>query len=308
MKSETKLQLEVSQSPFNTCWLGVIHGACQYFGLEWQPSDVFVYSGHAFMTSVRNDLCPSSPYVWNVKPVQASFENLGLKVEDIAFVIPANETPGEHQQLNEDVKRALDTGKLVGIENKDHQLVQGYDENGFLLTQPWDPGTETTPPRLEYDNWGNHGGEVPVHAYSIEHIAGPAPDLNSVIDLAIDMWDNPTQYQMYPEYKAGSGAYKNFILGIDSGFGEEHGAWWNGVVWSECKLMAARFFEHQVAEPFANSRSTRDLSMNYRIAGYGLMTASNKEKSNQERKRALERSCLAEERAVAILRRIRESL
>ena len=301
------LTLDINQPHHNTSLLGVIEGASRYFELPWQSHEIFVYSGHAFVINVSEDLCPSSPYVWHVDPVFALFENLNLKIENLYKVIPSESNKADHEQFNEVLIGTLDSGKLVGIENMDHQLVVGYDDKGFTLAQPWMVDSESTPPRLDFDSWGSFANGVPVHIYSIEKINSPSGELKPTVQFALDIWDNPGKYQAEPIYGVSSDAYKNYIAAMETSHSAEHGCWWNGVVWSECKSMAAKFFDEKVGNA-SNPRLYRDVAMNYRIAASGLMTASFKDKNVVERQRALERSLLAEERAVELLREVEATL
>ena len=51
---------------------------------------------------------------------------------------------------------------------------------------------------------------------------------------------------------------------IDDGHGTQHGAWWNAVVWSECKAMAARYFDELESESPEAKDFIQQIASSYR--------------------------------------------
>lgn len=310
MANSASYAMPIHQSNLNTSQMGVIEAASSYFGLPWSVPDLFVGGGHAFVTNVSHDLCPSSPYVWQTMKTWPLYKNLNLSVEMIGFTLPGESSDDEREKFNESLIEALDAGKACSVLCLDHQVVVGYDQQGFVLSQPWGPmpDADPTPPRLTFDSWEGFLNGPPLIAFTMSKSNGSnsswRDSLNDAVSYALDVWDNPNNHTEGEIYGMGPDAYVNWLKGLEDGFGNQHGAWWNGIVWSECKYMASTFFAVQPDSLNLPAELTQNLSSAYSDAASALMKASEKELDTSHKKEAVERASRAESSAVSLLREI----
>ena len=77
----------------------------------------------------------------------------------------------------------------------------------------------------------------------------------------------------------GPDAYANWIAAIDAGHGDDHGNWWNGMVWAECREQAGDYFQSLAAAEFPGAidqQQARLLALGYRKAAKLLYRAADK--------------------------------
>ena len=308
MDAPASQQLDISQPPLNTSHLGVMQSASTYFELPWSAPELFVGSGHAFITNIHGELCPSGPYVWETAPMLELFSNLNLDIEVLGFVMPHSVTKEQRADFDASIRQALIDGKVCTLECMDHQTVWGFDEEGFLLTQPWDKTIDTTPPKLKYGSFEGFDSGVPLTAFAVskssKELDFTSEVLKPAIDYAIDVWDNSPASTHNELYRIGAAAYPNWIKAIDDGHGGEHGAWWNAVVWGECKAMAASYFDDLASSMGNASDLISTIAENYREAADAMLRASDIQQDKESQKVAVREAEAAETKAFEGLREL----
>lgn len=301
-------QLDITQPPLNTSHLGVMQSASSYFELPWTTAELFVGSGHAFITNIHGELCPSGPYVWETEPMLELFTNLNLDIEVLGFVMPHSATEEQRAGFDATIRQALLDGKVCTLECMDHQTICGFDEEGFLLTQPWNAMVDTTPPKLKYGSWEGFDSGVPLTAFAVSKNSKtrdfPNEVLKPAIEYALDIWDNSPASTHNELYRIGAAAYPNWIKAIDDGHGGEHGAWWNAVVWGECKAMAASYFEELVKTVGDASDLVTTIAADYREAADAMLKASDIQQNKETQKEAVRQAEAAETKAFEGLREL----
>jgi len=119
-----------------------------------------------------------------------------------------------------------------------------------------------------------------IHAcfYSFEKIdvTGSTSSFIKAMQFVKDLNANPQNYTVSP-YTAGVSAYDVWISGIEKGYGKEHGNWWNGIVWSECRKQAALYFDEKAVELPDYSEILLKLKLLYNEIGDILLKVSKKE-------------------------------
>lgn len=301
-------QIDVTQPPLNTSYLGVMQSASSYFGLPWTTAELFVGSGHAFITNIHAELCPSGPYVWETAPMHDLFSNLNLDIEVLGFVSAQSTTRQQRESFDSSIRQALRDGKVCTLECMDHQTVYGFDQDGFLLTQPWDQTVDTTPPRLNYGSWKGFDSGVPLTAFAVSKKSEirdyPHEILKPAVELAIEIWETSPPNSHSELYRIGAAAYSNWIKAIDDGHGGEHGAWWNAVVWGECKAMAASYFSELAGTMPQATDLIHDIATNYRETADSMLRASDIHQAPATQKEAVLAAKRAESKAVAGLKEL----
>ena len=271
----------LQQPPYDTSLMGVVKGALDHYDIACTPGRAFVASGHAFVVNIHEELCPSGPYVWDCRRIFELLRNLGLAMEQLGMAMP-NAAASEKAALEGKVRAALDDGAVCSLLNLDHQLVLGYDDAGFALAQPWGDAIDSTPARLSYGAWHECQAGPPLAFYRFDPCGPPvgadARTTLEALDFGLELWRNPQRYAE-ERYGLGADAYANWLAALRAGHGDEHGNWWNGVVWAECKERAGEFFQDLAAADFPgpiDQEQARHLAVGYRSAARLLYRAADK--------------------------------
>lgn len=308
MDAPTSQQIDITQPPLNTSHLGVMQSASSYFDLPWSTAELFVGSGHAFVTNIHAELCPSGPYVWETTPMLELFSNLNLDIEVLGFVLPHVATKEQREAFDSSIRQALIDGKVCTLECMDHQTVYGFDEEGFLLTQPWGATMDTTPPNLKYGSWEGFDSGVPLTAFAVTKNDSvrdfPREVLKPAIQYALAIWDNSPTSTHNELYRIGAASYPNWIKAIEEGHGDQHGAWWNAVVWGECKAMAAGYFEELAVNMSESSELISVIAANFQEASDAMLRASDIQQDKETQKAAVRTAEAAETKAMEGLREL----
>ncbi|MCY4096596.1 MAG: hypothetical protein OXG05_15910 [Gammaproteobacteria bacterium] len=308
MDAPASQQLDITQPPLNTSHLGVMQSASAYFDLPWSTAELFVGSGHAFITNIHGELCPSGPYVWETAPMLELFSNLNLDVEVLGFVMPHSATNEQRAEFDAAIRQALIDGKVCTLECMDHQTVCGFDEESFHLTQPWDRMADSTPPKLKYGSWEGFDSGVPLTAFAVSRNESVRDFRHEVlkpaIEFALEIWETSPASEHNELYRIGSASYPNWIEAIDEGHGTQHGAWWNAVVWGECKAMAASYFDGLASSMNEATELVTTIAANYREAADALLRASDIQQGKETQKEAVRQAESTETRAFEGLREL----
>lgn len=233
--------LDTQVPPLNTTLMGMLRGVANHFRLPWTDPFLYGATGHAFLINLHPQLSPSSPNCWDRRRFFELVQNLGIEVRDLGL-FGSNSTPEERERIGETVRREVDAGRPVGLLNTEFQLIIGYDGDTFHMTQPW-PGMDFPPGRLNAKTWEEFDSDAHASFFGFAPCQ-PAETMAAVkagLQFSLDTWDHPRAYAC-DGYAMGPEAYRFWAEAIDE-YGQTHGHWWNATVWSECRTMAARFFE-----------------------------------------------------------------
>lgn len=269
----------LEQPPYDTSLMGVVKGALDHFGMDHSAAEAFVVSGHAFVINIHEELCPSGPYVWNYETFMRLVANLGLAMEPLGTLLAATSTADEKAELEDKVKSAMDEGAVCSLLNLDNQLLLGYDDEGFIAAQPWSAAVDSTPGRLTFGSWKEYAAGPPVTFFKFTQAPPPSKaPVHEALDFAVEVWENSDRY-VEDHYGLGAQAYANWLSAIDAGHADEHGNWWNAVVWAECRERAGDYFQSVAAAEFPGAidrQRARLLAVDYRALSRLLYRASDK--------------------------------
>ncbi len=276
---------ETPQPPYDTSLLGVAVASARHYGLDRTPEEAFVLSGHAFALNIHPDLCPSGPYCWDFGRSLALLANFGLEMRELG-ALPPSAAPGDKRRLEDRVRRELERGAVCSLLNLDHQLIEGFDEEGFVLARPWGSEAPSTPGRLTFGTWDECQSGPPVAFYRLAPCAArsEAP-LADALDFAIEGWQRPAGITEAP-YRFGPDGYDLWLAALGNGKIDEHGNWWNASVWGECRAFAARYFTEppQDALPgWLQPGPARELGERYAAVASRLRDASEATRSKAVR-------------------------
>ncbi len=283
------------QAPFCTTMMGVMRGALNYYGANVSDAFLFGASGHAFVLNIHKELCPSGPYVWDRRRVEQLLANLGIRPVSLGF-FHAGSSTAERASAEQAIRSALDEGTPCSLLNMEHQLITGYDDEGLFTAQPW-PEMDYPPARLTYGAWQELGSEIHMELTILDECQ-PADRTEAVLGslrYAVEVW------RALPgaddAYAMGSAAYDWWIEAVQNGHGAHHGAWWNAMVWSECRSQAGAYFR-EIEEMLPSASQARTLSAGYKEIGELLRRCAPSEVPVQDKvehlawARDLEESCI----------------
>lgn len=285
--------------PFNTSLMGVIKGVLDYYDIKISNGMAYGGSGHAFLINVHEVVCPSGPYCWKYQKFFQLVKNLGVEIIDLGFFHKGS-TADERKKVEQALREYLDAGMPGLAQNMENQSILGYDDNHFILAQPWDIECEVTPPTLTFETWKEFGDEI--HATFLVFKKVPQKDEATIIKeslhYAVDVFKNPDQYNL-EKYRIGSGAYDNWIEALKQGKAHAHGNWWNATVWSECRKMAGEYFA-EIADKYKDEISslTKELSAQYMDIADLFKKISDKKMAAEKKIQLLRQAKFKDEEAV----------
>ena len=234
----------LKQPPLNTTLMGCVKGASDYFGNDYSTPMLFGLTGHAFLINIHKELCPSGPYVWKKERFGKLLNNLGIDMTN-QFQVGKETTSGERRAVEEELKRHLDQGNLCMLNFLEHQLFAGYGENGFVMLQPWNGRASSEVPAITFGTWNEClGKEGWAHLTVLSSLSSQKNLRDAAKDAlayGLELLSAPEKNQV-EGYRIGYGAYDWWIDAVERGLGKSHGCWWNGMVWSECRMLAAEYF------------------------------------------------------------------
>ena len=294
----------LSQLPLNATNMGVLHGVAAYWGFDASPATVFGATGYAFLINIKDDICPSGPFVWRRERFNRLVTNLGIRTRDLGFYTRAT-TAAERRRVDAELREAIDAGVPCSLCNDEYQLITGYDGEGFSTVGPF---PDHLPRRLTFGTWQEW--EQSVYAYFFVHHEGePANRADMVRDslsFAIEMFRSPARFAL-DGYAVGSDAYDQWIEALD-GHGESFGNEWNATVFAECRQHAASYMR-EVADWFPESRAlTAGLAGAYEKVARNLATVAAPSVSLEEKRQTLARTKALEVSAIDDLERLLERI
>lgn len=299
---------KLKQEPLCTTQMGCVKGASDYFELDWTLPELFGFSGHAFMINIKADLCPSGPYVWRKDRFFLALRNLGIRRTgeiELRRGAPAADIAAAEARI----KAHLDAGHVCTFDFLEHQLVAGYDAEGFRILQPWNGESGVELPLLSFGSWKEALDREGWAHFNLLEPDGMREDRQSLFRAALAdalrVRTAPGDFAL-PGYAVGEGAWRAWIAGVEAGQGAGHGNWWNGMVWEECRTMAARFFDESAAlvpegRPAALCEG---IAEGYRKVASLLATAKDKALPPGPKKAALEAGAEMEKEIEALVREL----
>jgi hypothetical protein len=223
--------------------------------------------------------------------------NLGITINDLGFYWDES-TLAERTAVEGRLRAHLDAGFPCGLVNMEFQLITGYDDTGFLTTQPW-PRKDFPPDHLTFGSWVELGKGIHISFMTFTRCA-PAADVTAIasgLGYGADLWQHPERHSG-GDYAVGAGAYRNWISALEKGTEgyDPHGNWWNATVWAECRQYAAAFLDEVAATYPVVASTAHALAADYRAISAALCQVGDKECS-VENKIALLRAAAATEAA-----------
>lgn len=326
---------DLEQPPLNA----TLMGASDYFDNDLSTAMLFGLSGHAFLINIQRDVAPNGPYVWRKERFYELLDGLGigrvgeyeltkesgdaeqLRLEHAqAGTVEKRASEAERLRVERELKGHLEAGNLVTLDFLEHQLISGYDEQGFLMLQPWGGMTPVEVKALTFGSWQEClAREGWAHFTVLSRSAIRKPLLEAADDalsFADELLCAPERHEI-DGFRIGLRAYDAWIDAVKRGLGSSHGCSWNAAVWSESRSFAAEFFTELSEVVPGSERLCARLSEIYRSLS-GLLSrvgaqggapagaqAGEDALDDDGKIAALARARDEEERAVALMRELR---
>jgi AraC-like DNA-binding protein len=284
--------LNLKQPPLASTLMSCVKGASDFLDLDWSTPKLFGYSTMGMLINMHTDLCPSSPYVWNKEPFYLRLRDLGIRRVE-SFCVQKSQGESAIAEGERKLRAWLDAGKIAMMEFLECQLVLGYDAQGLVLQRAWgDDGAVSEIKQLTFGSWFeclDREGWVQFTLLERDDFRADEPGLlRSALGVALRLRTHPADFAT-PGYCVGDAAWHAWIDGVGRGLGAGHGHWWNGMVWRECRAMAADFFVE--SEPLVSGERQvsicRDLTATYRECAARLEVAARREESAEVQAAAL---------------------
>lgn len=251
MTKRTKIQ-----PPWNSTFMGVYGGASSYYGLGLPSERLFVESGYAAALNLHPTLCPSGPYCWKHDSVIQGLANLGL--QSTLLYAQWSDQPFDDTVLTQIQEAA--TSSSVYVMAMEFQLVDETREDDFTFTLPWGPGVPVCLETAKFDDLLHNRIENVFGWVQIEKIKPKSTEecVRTGLANVLDMYQNPKHYP-YKGYSFGLVAYDIWIEALTKGEYDNHGHWWNAMVWSECRSQFANYFKQCTPFKFPETDQLIDL-------------------------------------------------
>lgn len=222
--------------PRATSHMGCLEGCAKYLAMEISPGWLYGCTGYGFLIVAERDLCPSGPHSWDyIGTVSKLGRNLGLEF-DVMTAYPGQPDFGQKQEeIWDAVQRAIGRGFPCYGWHHEFIVINGYDENGYLLSGPSDAPGVGAP-----GNWREFGassgpGFVEVLAVQPGAAADDAEAVRDALAFAVQSAQTPGQ---------GIAAYDNWASGLASGEEiSDDGVGYHAAIWAECRTFAVDFME-----------------------------------------------------------------
>ena len=274
------------QPPFCTTLMGCLQGVFDYYGMNYSPAMLYGLTGHAFFINIHREICPSGPYAWDHRFLYNLTEKMGIRITESSFLTP--DTPKEIcAEAVDRLSVSLEGNNPCMITCLEHQLVKEKRDGEILLFRPWEEEIESQFSFLDSDNLSpclEKAGFLSIGYFEKSDVQD---NLGKTVHRALlqaeDLFKNPEKYQ-HEGYQSGFGAYEYWISALQKEKYDEHGHWWNGMVWAECRRRGAEFFE-ELIDRKANLDETalKSLAGVYRIISERLDEAKGKELEREKK-------------------------
>ena len=231
-------QSEIQQPPFNATFMGAVIGAANHLGTQHTGPAFFCESGFAFALNIHPQLCPSAPYCWNHEQIFECLRQLGIHTT----LIPAlYESDNSNSNALKVLEEAFSEATL-SIASLEQQLVTGMNHEQLDLALPWGPGVPSCSEHIKISDLADRDTQVfGFHRFDVCKESKHKERIQAALNCALRMYREPKTFQ-YDDYTFGLDAFNTWKLGLKSELSDLQGHWWNAVVWSECRYIAAEYF------------------------------------------------------------------
>jgi hypothetical protein len=231
-----------------TSMMAGLYGAVRTWDPDITLTDLFGYSGHAFILNIERTLCPSGPTAWDWGAILFPLRQI-FSLRRLCATCDMRGPEEARELIWQRTVDSINAGRpsvLWDAVYPEFYLAYGHDaDTGDYLVHG--PGADTVHGRVSWAKLGSNIGQV----WAIFPGPSETRDLTSARDLSLrgavtwHRWLNEPDAQ----WTFGGGAWDVWITAIaeeELGFNSNSVAY-NHVVYAECRRHAARFLAAQGA-------------------------------------------------------------
>ncbi|MHB9133145.1 MAG: hypothetical protein ACYDBB_18915 [Armatimonadota bacterium] len=242
--------LSRAQAPtIATTMMASLYGAVRTWDDSLTLTDLFGYSGHAFILNIERSLCPSGPTAWDWGAILFPLRQI-LSLRRVCAICDMRGEEEARELIWQRTVESIQAGRPAILWDAllpEFYLAYGFDETtGEYLIQG--PGAEKTG-RITWAELGQHTGRV----WALFPAPHESPSFSTARSLALrgavtwHRWPNPTDSQ----WIFGGDAWNTWIAAMgedDLVYSNSHYVALNHEVYAECRRHAADFLDAQGAE------------------------------------------------------------
>jgi hypothetical protein len=236
----------VQVPPIATSMMASLYGAVRAWDDSLSLTDLFGYSGHAFILNIERTLCPSGPTAWDWGAILFPLRQL-LSLRRLCASCDMRSAEEARELIWQRTLESLDEGRPVVMWDAilpEFYLAYGYDaERGEYLIQG--PEASRLSGRIAYSRLGQNTGQV----WALFPAPHPTPNPQAARDLALrgaitwHRWPNdPTS-----QWTFGGEAWNIWIAAMreEEPAHDSNALSINHFVYAECRRHAADFLASQ---------------------------------------------------------------
>ncbi len=237
---------QVQAPAIATSMMGSLYGAARTWDASLTLTDLFGYSGHAFILNIERTLCPSGPTAWDWGAILFPLRQM-LTLRRLCASCDMRSPEEARELIWQRTVESIDAGRpalLWDLIYPEFYLAYGYDtDRGEYLVHG--PAAERVSGRVSWSHLGHSTGSV----WALFPGPHESPNPTAARDLALrgavawHRWPN----ERHAQWTFGGDAWNVWIAAIS----EEEVAHasdalsYNHFVYAECRRHAARFLEGQ---------------------------------------------------------------
>ncbi|MHB9022893.1 MAG: hypothetical protein ACYC7E_01775 [Armatimonadota bacterium] len=244
-----------------TTMMASLHGAVSTWDDTLSLTDLFGYSGHAFILNIERSLCPSGPTAWDWGAILFPLRQM-ISLRRICATCDMRSAEEARELIWQRTVESIDAGHPAVLWDAiipEFYLAYGYDgDTGEYLVQG--PKAQKVKHRVSWSQLGNCTGRI----WALFPGPHEAPDRTAARDLALRGAVNWYRWPRDPEsqWTFGGEAWNVWIAALR----EEEPAHTsnllalNQTVYAECRQHAAAFLNEQGAEFAAAAAAYRQVA------------------------------------------------
>jgi len=237
---------QVQAPAIATSMIGSLYGAVRTWDDQLTLSELFGYSGHAFILNIERTLCPSGPTAWDWGAILFPLRQM-FNLRRLCATCDMRNPEEARELIWQRTVESIDAGHpavLWDVIYPEFYLAYGYDlERGEYLVQG--PAAERVSGRVSWERLGAHTGKI----WGLFPAPHEAPNRQAARDLALrgaiswHRWPN----ELDAQWTFGGDAWNIWIAAIS----EEEVAHdsdalsYTHFVYAECRRHAAEFLAAQ---------------------------------------------------------------
>lgn len=244
-----KVLSQVQMPALATSMMASLYGAVRTWDDSITLTDLFGYSGHAFILNIERTLCPSGPTAWDWGAILFPLRQL-FSLKRLCATCDMRSAEEARELIWQRTTESIDAGRPAIVWDAllpEFYLAYGYDEaRGEYLLQG--PDAERISGRVSWERLGLNTGQV----WGLFPAPHSAPHPTSARQLALrgaiawHRWPN----EVASQWTFGGEAWDVWIAAMteDELAHDSNALSINHVVYAECRRHAAEFLAHQGAE------------------------------------------------------------